>query len=144
MAQSHRAPFIVLWSALALLTCSASIMALGQTQARPNPNQLMHEVVDNEVKSEEQDHSHWLYRKHRVEHGKDTVKECVDTDQGSICRLLAVNGRLLTPEEQKAEMQRIRRLLSDPREEQKQEAASREDADRALQMLKMLPDAFTY
>jgi hypothetical protein len=110
----------------------------------PDPEALVREVVQHEVQMDNADHSHWRYKQHHIEPGKNSVHECVDTKQGTICRRVAEDGHQLTPAEKKVEERRIRNLLQNPAEQRKEQKARSEDGDKALQMLKMLPDAFRY
>jgi hypothetical protein len=109
-----------------------------------DPQVLVREVVDHEVQMDNADHSHWRYRQAHTEPAKSVLKECVDTMQGTICRRLAEEGHPLTPAEQKLEKRRIQTLVNNPAEQRKEQKARREDGDKALQMMKMLPEAFRY
>ena len=123
------------------------VCATGQsfaTSQADDPQQLIREVVDHEVQTDNADHSHWRYKQIHTDPSKNVVRECVDTRQGTICKRVAEGGHALTPAEQKAEQHRIQNLLNNPAEQRKEQKARREDGDRALQMLKMLPDAFRY
>jgi hypothetical protein len=101
-------------------------------------------VVNNEIELVDSDHSHWMYRQHHVEEGKDTLKECVDTDQGALCRMLAEGGRPLSEAEQNKEKERLQELVRNPEHQRKLQQARKKDSDQALKMLKMLPNAFHY
>lgn len=129
---------------LILLSCAwLSGKSLASSQPS-DPQQLVRQVIDHEVQMDNVDHSHWRYKQTHTEPGKNVVRECVDTRQGTICKRVAESGRALTPAEQKAEDRRIQNLLQNPSEQRKEQKARREDGDRALQMLKMLPDAFRF
>lgn len=131
-----------IWRALLLGTAFVSVAVAGFAQT--DPNQLVREVVQHEVASANSDHSHWSYRQQHTEPAKTVSKECVDTSEGSICRRLAEGGHELTAQEQQEEKRRIQSFLNNPAEQRKEQKARQEDGDKALQMLKMLPDAFTY
>ena len=107
-------------------------------------DELVRQVVANETQLVDSDHSHWIYRQHHVEDGKDTLKECVDTDQGALCRLIAEGGHPLSQSEQAKEKERIAELVKNPERQRKLQEARKKDGDQALKMLKMLPNAFHY
>ena len=107
-------------------------------------DELVRQVVANEIQLVDSDHSHWMYRQHHVEDGKDTLKECVDTDQGALCRLIAEGGHPLSQSEQAKEKERLAELVKNPERQRKLQEARKKDGDQALKMLKMLPNAFHY
>ena len=107
-------------------------------------DELVRQVVANETQLVDSDHSHWIYRQHHVEDGKDTLKECVDTDQGALCRLIAEGGHPLSQSEQAKERERLAELVKNPERQRKLQEARKKDGDQALKMLKMLPNAFHY
>lgn len=107
-------------------------------------DELVRQVVANETQLVDSDHSHWMYRQHHVEDGKDTLKECVDTDQGALCRLIAEGGHPLSQSEQAKEKERLAELVKNPERQRKLQEARKKDGDQALKMLKMLPNAFHY
>jgi len=107
-------------------------------------DELVRRVVANETQLVDSDHSHWIYRQHHVEDGKDTLKECVDTDQGALCRLIAEGGHPLSQSEQAKEKERLAELVKNPERQRKLQEARKKDGDQALKMLKMLPNAFHY
>ena len=107
-------------------------------------DELVRQVVANETQLVDSDHSHWMYRQHHVEDGKDTLKECVDTDQGALCRLIAEGGHPLSQSEQAKEKERLAELVKNPERQRKLQEARKKDGDQALKMLKMLPNAFRY
>lgn len=107
-------------------------------------DELVRQVVANETQLVDSDHSHWIYRQHHVEDGKDTLKECVDTDQGAVCRLIAEGGHPLSQSEQAKEKERLAELVKNPERQRKLQEARKKDGDQALKMLKMLPNAFHY
>jgi len=107
-------------------------------------DELVRQVVANETQLVDSDHSRWIYRQHHVEDGKDTLKECVDTDQGALCRLIAEGGHPLSQSEQAKEKERLAELVKNPERQRKLQEARKKDGDQALKMLKMLPNAFHY
>jgi hypothetical protein len=102
--------------------------------------ELLREVVDSELKSEANDHSHWMYQVRARHHGKDEVRLVVQTSQGELDRLRLVDGRPITPEQEKREDERIESLLHNRGQQEKRQHAQHEDAQRTERLFKLLPD----
>lgn len=106
-------------------------------------NSLMRDVVLHEIDAQLNDTTLWCYREERQEDGKParTLEVCQSKD-GDLEHLIAIDGRGLTAEEQQAEDQRIRQVLSHPEQLRAKQKKEREDGDQQRNILKMLPDAF--
>jgi len=73
--------------------------------------------------------------------GNERVKLVVQTPEGELYRLRSVNGRPITPEQDKQEVQRIERLLSRPNEQRKRHAAEEKDDRQTQNLFRMIPNA---
>jgi hypothetical protein len=73
-----------------------------------------------------------------------TTKEIVETKEGDVARLIAKNDKPLTPDDEKAEMERLDNLLAHPEIQEHRFKREQEDSGRADEMTKLLPDAFLY
>src|SRR5260370_16330561 len=82
-------------------------------------NELARKVVSNELKSQDADHVHWMYRLEKRESDKKQVQEIIQTKYGSLSRLVSVNGRLLDTKQRQKENQPIQRLVSKPNKKPK-------------------------
>lgn len=109
-----------------------------------SPDQLVSEVVANELKAQEVDHSLWRYR--QMESSDETREEfdVVETPMGSIHRLLKRNGQPLTADESRKEDARIRQLLASPETIEKRHKQEEKDGKQEQDLLRMLPTAFEY
>ena len=105
---------------------------------------LARAVVANELKAQDESHSRWIYRVDREEQGEKKTKEVVQTGQGSLDRLVAVNGHLLNGKEQEDERERIENLVRNLAEQQKLEQTKRKDDEQCKKFFKMIPDALTF
>jgi hypothetical protein len=106
--------------------------------------QLAREVIQNEVQAEANNHNLWNYRMLTRSNGKELLFECRDTKDGTIQRLVAVNGHPLNPRERQVEDSRIQKLIRSQealREAQKKENA---DAQQEGNFLKLFPEVFLY
>jgi hypothetical protein len=73
-----------------------------------------------------------------------TTKEIVPTKDGDVARLIARNDKPLTPEQNKAELDRLSNLLAHPEIQEHRHKREQEDSGRADEMIRLLPDAFLY
>jgi hypothetical protein len=106
--------------------------------------QLVRDMIDNELNSNPRDHNLWMYRLQQKEGGKATVKEVVETKTCDIRFILSLNGQALTPDERQKENERLTKLVNDPEEQRKLKHGQEEDDHRAVEMFKLLPEAFLY
>jgi hypothetical protein len=73
-----------------------------------------------------------------------TTKEIAETKDGDVARLIAVDDKPLTPEQAKAELDRLNNLLAHPEIQEHRRKREQEDSGRADEMTRMLPDAFIF
>src|SRR5260370_36080108 len=82
---------------------------------------LLRRVVNSELKAQDSDHSHWMYRLKAGVPGRDEEKVVIQTRDGYLARLRLVNGQPITPEQEKQEDERIARIVETPDEQKKQQ-----------------------
>ena len=107
-------------------------------------NQLARKVVTNELRFQAEDHGHWMYRLEKEESGKKQVEEILETNNGSLSRLLSLDGDPLNAKQQRKENQRMQRLVSHPDEQRTLQQASQKNAEQGTRLFNMLPDAFLF
>ncbi len=107
-------------------------------------NELARKVVANELKVQDEDHCHWMYRLEKEEFGKKQVQEILETNNGSLSRLLSLDGHPLDAKQQQKENQRMQRLVSHPEEQRKLQQASNKKAEQGGRLFKILPDVFVF
>ena len=77
--------------------------------------------------------------------GKQTLTEVqVESKDGPLYRLLAIDGTALTPRERQQDDARIGRLMKDPRPLLKLKQAQDEDEIKLQRLLSLMPQAFVY
>jgi hypothetical protein len=138
LVKRNPAAFIVI-----LLLVETTLLAAQQEPAS-DAKQLVRTVIDNELDSSHQGQTQWMYQLQRQETDKATVTEVVETKNCDFHLLVALNGEALTPDQRQKENQRLEKLANDPREQQKLRQAQQEDDRKAVEMFKMLPQAFLY
>jgi hypothetical protein len=138
----HRA--ITVGFLLSGLILSGLILAPQSVCAELSANELLRKVVDNELKAQAQDRSHWMYLRRTEMPGKqekETEREVIESKDGDLDRLLSVNGQALTAEQATREDKRIQKLLKNPSEQGKMQRDREQDNEKTERLLKMLPDA---
>jgi hypothetical protein len=105
------------------------------------------EIVDTarkaELAADKTDHTRWRYRDAKKD-GTDTVAIVVETDHGSVRRVIMRNGQPLSEAEARAEDERVQRFIHDPEKLAKQKHDGAQDGKNAEELLNMLPEAFTW
>jgi hypothetical protein len=129
---------------IAFLPIAAAFSQSASAGLPISANDLVRAVVANELKAQDEGHGRWMYRVEREQQGKKKAKEVVQTGQGSLDRLVAVDGQPLTAKEQQDEKERIGNLVRNPAEQQKLEQTRKKDAEQCKAFFKMLPDALTF
>lgn len=111
-------------------------------QPGTDPNQWVRHAIDNELKAEQQDTSHWKLRlRQQKSNGNFEVDEVVETAQGDLKKPLIINGKKLSAKESE---QRMEKMLYDPNALAQSLKDKNDDASKSQQLLRMLPDAFVF
>ena len=117
--------------------------AVAPAQSAPDPG-LVQRALSNEVAAA-QDAGHpmrYLLRKSSPR--LTTTKDMIETRDGMVAMLVAVNDRPLSLPEQAREQDRLNALLADPGKQEHRKQAEDTDAARAMEVLRALPTAFLY
>jgi hypothetical protein len=107
-------------------------------------NELVQKVVANELKFQDADHGHWMYRLEKEESGRTQALEILETNNGSLSRLLSIGGDPLDAKQQQKENQRIQRLVAHPDEQRKLQQASSKKAEQGARLFRILPNVFLF
>lgn len=73
-----------------------------------------------------------------------TTKEIIETKDGFVARLVAINGQPLSAIDTQKEDARLNALLTDPGKQRRRKQAENEDTGRVLNVLRAMPHAFLY
>jgi hypothetical protein len=122
-----------------LLAGLAPLYAQDSTPAK----EIVRAAMKAELDADLNDHSHWRYRDAQKD-GTDTVSIVVETGHGSVKRLIERNGRPLSEPEARVEDERMQTFIHDPSQLAKQKKDGQQDGKNAEELLRMLPDAFTW
>ncbi len=137
-----RSPAIVIVTVI--LLGSSVLPQSGSESLVMSANELARRVVTNELKFQAEDHGHWMYRLQKEENGKKQVLQILETNSGSLTRLISVGGRALDARQQQKEYLRTQRLVSHPDEQRNLKLASNKKAEQGARLFRILPDVFVF
>ena len=128
------------------MVCSLAAFAGTQENPKPelpaNPADLVREAITNELKPGNGEHK--AFKLTSTKGTEVTVKQVIETQDGSIARILSINGKPLDAQQKAKEDARLQRLIDDPSALASKQKSQKEDDRRTRMMLKSLPDAFIY
>jgi len=131
-------PFSVVLALLAAQT------AVAQSPQQRSPLDTVKNVIYNEMHPSAANNIHWKYRLEKTSGPRQETRTVVETQSGSLDRLMAVAGKPLTGAQEANEAKRILRFSHSPDEQRKAEEARRKDAEQCNTFLRMIPDAFVF
>ena len=143
----HKSFSPVLRFCVSLIAFAALAVVVLPSEARgqlEDADQLVRDVVANELTAQQQDQSLWQYQETKEQGGKTQRLEIVETGQGDLWRVVAVNGQPLTPQQEHDEDGRIHQFLSNPQMLQNQRQKQQKDLASERHLLSILPDAFRF
>ena len=103
--------------------------------------QLLQKVVNNELAADKNDNSLWMYTSVMRKPGGSVKEIFLETNHGILTRRIAEDGKPLDKEQQEDQVRHIRELVNDPDEAEKVERDQSDDANKAEDMLRLLPQA---
>src|SRR5437764_13667661 len=132
-----------------ILVCFCSLPIFQSTLVAQSPgisaNDLARRVIDNELRTEDQDKTHWIFRiETRKPDSGSEVDEVIQTSKGEFQLHVLINGHPPDKTEEEKAESRIQQLVNNPAAAQKSRKEKSEDYSRSRRMLKMLPEAFIY
>jgi hypothetical protein len=136
--QSRSANLRSQWARVALA------LALLAKTAWPQQTSLIEKVAANEVAARQaRPHYFYVSEERSARTGGHLWKEnVVETTDGPLRRLIAIDNKPLTTGEAEAERRRIDNLVSHPDEFRRLNQAHKDDEERATQLLQLLSSAF--
>jgi hypothetical protein len=128
---------------IAILSLSAGLSAAAQG-SDPSAVAELRQAVSAELEANRTDKSIWVYRENNITPEKNAVYTAIETPQGTLRRLIELNGHPLSPQAAAIETRRIQNYVNDPSAQAKARHAADHDGAQAEELLKMLPDAFLW
>jgi hypothetical protein len=80
----------------------------------------------------------------KIDQHRDTTKDIIETNQGNVARLVAINGQPLTAQANQAELARLHTLANHPEIQEHRHQREQKDAARINRLMLLLPHAFLY
>jgi hypothetical protein len=118
--------------------------AQAQVQTPAQAQAFVDHALANELKAAEETGHPMRYALRKASPRLTTTKEIVETGDGAVARLIAVNDKPLSAADEQKEEARLSALLSDPGRQRHRKQNEDADAARALKVLRALPSAFLY
>ena len=113
---------------------------LSNAQAQDLVQRVLHTEIDAT-----QDTSHPMrYLLRKTSPRISSAKLIVETRDGDVARLIAINNSPLSPDDAEKEQARLSTLLSDPSQQKHRQEREQGDAEHARKILRALPQAFLY
>jgi hypothetical protein len=119
-------------------------VAVVSSATEPALTAEVREILQHEIKAQDDDKTLWCYRKLLDKDGKRQLFASCQTEAAEINRLMAENGKPLTAKQWQLEDSRIKKLLGNPSQLKKDKQQQLEDEKQATNLLKMIPEAFEF
>lgn len=103
--------------------------------------QFVYKAVHNELVKDRDDHTHWLYFEIDKKEGRLVKQWVAETKDGSLRRIVEMNGQPVPGPEQRRKMDNY---LRDSSARSKQRKSEQHDDQQATEMLNLLPQAFIW
>jgi hypothetical protein len=139
---------VFLWLAV---SCAAPLCAQTRTGSRPEPPALeaVKLMVKNEITDYRDHHDGRSFRFLSIERSARTggqlwTEEVVEVDGGLLRRLVAVNGKPLTPGQQASQQRRLEQLVRHPEEFSQLNEKRQKDEARVREVLERMPREFLF
>src|SRR5262249_9316389 len=140
------APTLLLWrsiwrdTTMALLLAAVGFSQTSSTSdADAEPGALVRSAVENQIKASQSENARFMFRSTRTTPKGSVTKIFVQAREATAGIVVAYNGKPLTAEQRKEELNRIQRFVKNPDEMEKKRRQERVDADRTLRIIRALP-----
>jgi hypothetical protein len=101
-------------------------------------------TIENELKALHKEGSPLRYRMHVIDAKGDMVRDIIESKDGTVARLILKSGRLITPEEDSAERDRLQSMIDNPSAFAKHMKGDAEEKKLADSLIRLMPDAMLY
>jgi hypothetical protein len=105
---------------------------------------LVDRALANEWNAAQDQSRPMRYQLHKTSPRLTSTKEILETKDGDVARLIAIDDKPLDPDAEANEESRLNALLGDPGRQRRRKQAEDDDTGRVLKVLRALPSAFLY
>jgi hypothetical protein len=138
-----RRPLALLADA-ALVLILLTLPAYGfQVESVESPQQLVQDMAYNEIQDRAAQ-SCWIYHVEHTVDGQTKSEQQVESVDGPVFRVLAIDGKPLTVDQAKQEDARLAHLLTDPGAQRKAKQLHEQDEERLQRLTALMSKAFLY
>ena len=127
-----------------LLVASAQQVAQAPTPPQISARELVRRAIDNEEKASKENIRYTYRLRTETPKAGAITKQMVETNEGVVARLIAINDKPPSPQDRKKDDDRLQRLVNDRQARAAKRKSQKEDEERTTRMVKALPDAFLY
>jgi hypothetical protein len=128
------------WSHSLIVTILLALPGGAQPQ---DPAALVRRAIQNRENAAKT-HRPLRYLLRKTGEHRDTTKDIIETAQGDVARLIAIDNQPLTAEANQAELDRLNTLANHPEIQEHRRQREQKDADRVDRLMRLLPDGFLY
>ncbi len=125
--------------AFALVTGPANAQSPGA-----DPTDLVRRAVQSEILKATDSNARFIFKDQRKTGRTSQTKLIVETREGAAGMIIEQNGQPLSPQQQQAEDARLQNYIRNPDQLAWKRRQEKDEADRTLQIVKALPEAFLY
>ncbi len=130
------------------IAVKAPILAQATATQPIDPMALVERAAANELRANENRLSHSQqpvrFRLYKENEKGTTTKAVVQTKDGTVARLLTIDGKPLTEDQEQDEAARLDRLMEQPETQERRRKREQEDTERSNKLIKIMPVAFLY
>ncbi|MHB1021029.1 MAG: hypothetical protein ACYC46_12405 [Acidobacteriaceae bacterium] len=131
-----------------MLLFSVLLASAGHAQSihyKDTPPRIWAErAVQNQLQIQAGDGQYAQYRLQKIDETSNTTKEVIETKDGLLSRLVALDDKPLPPELERAQRARLQQLQAHPEGYAKHRKREQEDTEHALKVIRLIPDAFLW
>lgn len=139
---------VLLFLFISFLYAGAQVNPPSHPQTQPqlpsDATQYVRGVIQHELNLDDSDQSHWRYLYSHSDEKSSYERDVIETKDGELARTLLINGKPLTADQRQQDEDRMRKLVTDADDRARRKKRKQEDADKAKQMMKAIPDAFVF
>jgi hypothetical protein len=128
---------------LILLVLSPAAAFAQNATAPLDPVALVRRATQHRVEADKT-HRPLRYLLRKIDGQRDTTKDIVETSDGDVARLVAINGQPLDRQANQAELDRLNNLAGHPEIQHHRQQREQKDVERVNRLMALLPEALLY
>jgi hypothetical protein len=117
--------------------------ASAKQSAVVDPTALVRRATQHHIDAS-RNHPPLRYLLRKTDGQRDTTKDIIETRDGDVARLIAVNGQPLSAQARQDELDRLNNLADHPETQEHRRQREQKDEDRVNRLMGLLPAAFVF